>query len=135
MPDDYKAGKGRTLLIPSGTANDPNRKHLFVTLTNGCANNQHLLVSCCTLRENGSHDPSCVVEAGAHPFIKARSFVLYARPAHLHGVGITKCVGLANYIPREDCEQALLEKICEGLLASPMTPRWAKAYFDSNRNR
>ena len=135
MPDNYLPAKGSALLIPSGTVSNPDGKHLFVVLTNPCAAGQHLLVSVSSVKPGRAHDSTCLLEAAEHPFIEQQSYVFYARPRQIGHAGIIKCVGAGLYVAKEACEQAVLQKVCAGLSASPMTPRWAKEYYRVNQNR
>ena len=73
----YVPGRGKTLLIPSGTRKDPNKKHLFVVTTDACNSNQHLLVPICSIVANRHHDPACELKAGEHPFLAHDSYVAY----------------------------------------------------------
>lgn len=61
----YKKG---TLLIPTG-----NTKHLFVIVTDKCAESCHLLVNITSVRDGMEHDKTTIIEAGEHSFIKHRS--------------------------------------------------------------
>jgi hypothetical protein len=135
MPNEYKPAKGSALLIPSGTPANPSGKHLFVVLTNPCEGNQHLLVSISSIKPDRYCDPTCSLEVAEHEFIEQQSFVFYQRPKQLPHVGIVKCTKSGLYSPKKDCTAELLEKIRAGIIASPMTPRWAKEYFRINANR
>ena len=61
-----------TLLIPSGPRTDPNRKHLFILLTDptvdAAGRSFVLMVSLSTVRAGVPHDPTCILYAGDHPF-------------------------------------------------------------------
>lgn len=135
MPGNFVPIKGSTLLIPSGTAVNPAGQHLFIVLTNRCVQEQHLLVSISTVRANRPHDATCLIENGEHDFVQAQSYVLYAMPRQLPHIGIVKCVAGSLYFPKTDCSANLLQKICDGVSVSPMTPRWAKEYFRINCDR
>ena len=135
MLGDYTPTKGSTLLIPSGTSSNPDGKHLFFILTNPCAGNQHLLVSATSVKPARAHDPTCLLAAGAHPFIEHQSYIFYAGVKQLPHSGIIKCVSGTIYTPKEPCDPQLLERIRAGVTVSAMTPRWAKEYFRINGNR
>ena len=135
MPSDYDPSKGCTLLIPSGTASDPDAKHLFVVVTNRCDGGFHLLISVSSVKPNRIYDPTCLLEAGEHPFLDRQSYVFYAMPRQLGHAGMIKCVSTGLYVPKDSCTQAVLEKIRNGITASAMTPRWAKEYFRINSGR
>jgi hypothetical protein len=117
------------LLVPSGTKVDPDRKHLFITLTNACPRGFHLLVSLCSIKAGIFHDPTCELSPGMHPFITADSYILYSRPEQLAGARIVKCVEGWTYRPYGDMEAEALQTICNGLMASSFTPRWAKKFY------
>ena len=58
-----------TLLIPSGPAHDPDRKHLFIVLTDPTevleyTGKHSLLVGVVTLQTDLHHDATCVLYAG-----------------------------------------------------------------------
>jgi hypothetical protein len=66
------ARKNQTLLIPSGT-----KKHLFVVLSEAseaCPDDNVLLVSFSTIREERFYDRTCIVEPEEHPFINKPSY-------------------------------------------------------------
>jgi hypothetical protein len=134
-PGDYQPIKGCTLLIPSGPPLIPDGMHLFVVLTNPCDGKQHLLASISSVKEGISHDPTCVLEKDAHPWLDRQSYVFYAKVRQIPSAGLVKCVKSGLYIPKEDCDKAALKKICDGIIRSPMTPRWAKEYFRKNGHR
>ena len=133
--DEYQPSKGCTLLIPSGPPLIPDGMHLFVVLTDQCDGKQHLLTSISSVKEGRWHDPTCVLEEGAHPWLEHQSYVFYQRPQQLTHAGIIKCVKSGLYIPKENLDEAVLKKICAGVNDSAMTPRWAKEYFRQNGDR
>jgi hypothetical protein len=135
MPSSPRTLKGNCFLIPSGTLFHPGRHHLFVLLTNVCPANTHIAVSLSSIKPGVSHDSTCIVDPGEHPFIEVSSFVLYAKPQQLFRSGIAKSIGSRIYTAKEDCESVLLERIRAGLMSSPFTPRWAKDYFRMNGHR
>ena len=74
-PTPYRRG---TILVPSGPVHDPDKKHLFVVLTDPCPTaGDVLMVNVSTIRHG--HDPACKLFAGDHPFIRRDSFVEYVR--------------------------------------------------------
>jgi hypothetical protein len=110
MPDDYKPAKGCTLLIPSGTVADPDGKHWFVVATNPCDAGFHLLVSISSVMPNRVHDPTCLLEAGEHPFLNRQSYVFYRMPRQLGHGGIIRCASTGLYVPKESCTETVLKK-------------------------
>lgn len=122
----------QTFLIPAGPPEDPFRNHLFVTLTNLCSNNQHLLVPICSIVDGKFHDPACELLSSDYPhsFITRNSYVEYRRIVAHHHLHIEKCLNSGYFIPREDMSDELFNRIINGVLVSRFTPRWAKQYLD-----
>lgn len=121
-----------TLLLPSGTFEDPDKKHLFIIMTETCANGQQLLVPVCSIKTGVKHDAACELAAGCHPFIKKQSYVLYARSELTRTERLVKCVEGWVYTPKERLDNPVFEDVCVGLTKSIFTPRWAKKYFNEN---
>jgi len=131
MPN-YEPGRGKTLLIPSGTDNDPNRRHLFVVLTNPCAEGQVLLVSLSSVRDGVHHDPACIFEAGEHEFVRQRSFAAYRLARIERADHISRCVDGWLFTPRDAMDDALVQRMCEGLMLSDFAPVRIIRYYEAN---
>lgn len=123
-----------TLLIPSGTVSDPNKKHLFILLTDPVDNAETgtkdvLMVSVSTFRQGMPHDPTCKLYPGDHPFIKWESFVSYRtariEPAQKVQNGVTQGV----FIPQGTIDGAILARICQGLLDSRQAPPKMQTFY------
>lgn len=128
----YTPEPQNTLLIPSGTFESPDKKHLFIILTKACANSQHLIVSVSSIKEGIRHDDTCELEVGCHPFITKPSFIFYAKAERVRSAGLIKCVEGWVYTPKERLADDIFQRVCNGIDASPFTPRWAKKYFAEN---
>jgi hypothetical protein len=121
----YVARRGDTFLID--TSND---KHLFVVATDADRNGMHLLLSVSTVRPEARNiDRTCEIAAGAHSFIKKRSFVYYRKPEQRSASHIAKCVEGRSFAPKEPVAPELLERMCIGILTSVQSPRWAKDFY------
>lgn len=125
--------KRATLLLPSGPAEDPNRKHLFVVLSDpfDCPDGEKylLLVGLSSVPEIGNYDNSCILRPGDHPFIKHDSFVFYSK-ARIENAGkILRGVREGKLAPYETVSPEVFEKICQGVVSSPFTPPWFLRYF------
>jgi len=129
----YVVARGNALLIPSGTHSDPNRKHLFVVLTDACAAGAHLLVSLSSIKPNVFHDPACLVAAGEHPFVTVDSFVEYRLARTIDAAHIVKCVAGWVYTPREPVTPALLQRTCDGIEQTRFVPKRIHAYYMTNK--
>lgn len=122
----WQAVAGATVLIPSGPRGE---NHLFIVLNDpkpfagyggaACV----VLVNVTTLREGAERDDTCVLEAGCHPFVKQRSFVLY-RSARLEPQSrVEKLVKQGFFKPHHPVDEALLGQVRAGLKTSPFTKR------------
>ncbi len=117
--------KRATLLLPSGTDSEKDKKHLFILLTNpydnGVGEKPTLLVSVSTVKENFHHDPTCFLYKGDHPFIKSKSYVVYKKTriecANKLSRGIKKNV----FVAHEAMDQLIFCRICKGLEDSRFT--------------
>lgn len=119
---DYEPKKQGTLLLPSG----PNGMHLFIIINDKCQNNQHLLLSITTIREGVHHDATTVLEVGDHPFIRHPSFIY---PEQRRTDLIKKNVLNQLFIPKEDLEDAVFSRVCDGIEQSDFSPPWAIRYY------
>jgi hypothetical protein len=128
----YTPEPQNTLLLPSGTFESPDKKHLFVIMTKACADGQHLLLSVSSIKSEVKHDPTCELDAGCHPFVTKPSFVLYAKASRVRSDLLIKCVDGWVYTPKERLADDVFARVCTGVAASPFTPRWAKKYFTEN---
>lgn len=123
-----------TLLIPSGPAADPDRKHLFILLTDPCSDeagrNCVLMVSLSSIKSGLHHDPACILYAGDHPFIKKTSFVVYGK-ARLEIVDkVLNGVKRGLLVPQEPMDGAVFARICKGLEESRhMSPKLRAFYL------
>lgn len=126
--------KRATLLIPSGPADDPHRKHLFILLTDpvelaGADEKHVLLVSISTIKPELPHDPTCILHAGDHPFIKHKSFVSYRLTRLEEAKKITNGVKQGIFVPQGTIETDIFARICKGLLESRQTSAKLRAFF------
>jgi hypothetical protein len=121
--------KRATLLIPSGPVNDPDRKHLFVLLTDpteapGFQEKQVLLVNIATVPNDLPYDSTCILHPGEHRFIKHESYVYYAKARIEAANALLRGVKSGQLTHHEIMDQALVKRICDGLQHSPhTTPR------------
>lgn len=122
--------KKATLLMPSGPPGDPDRLHLWVVLTDPCSLEANLIVSISTIREGRFHDPACVLEPGDHRRITAPSWANFRMGRAIHCRVLVK--GEAAWLYRADAPvtDAVIEKLCAGLMESDHTPLRLKRYFE-----
>ena len=114
--------KRATLLIESGPANDPTRKHLFICLTDVFgSDNETLMVSVSTHRFGLPADETCHLFAGDHPFIKHKSFVEYGKARIYSADKLVKGERQGLFVAMDALESSIFARVCYGLEKSPST--------------
>lgn len=122
--------KRATLLIPSAAATDPNRKHLFVSLTDPQGiDKEILLVSVSSYRVGVTTDTTCRLFAGDHSFIKHDSVVDYANARIERSDKLVKGVNLGLFVAKDAMDSAIFARICHGLAQSRfVAPKFLRFY-------
>ena len=115
-----------TLLIPSGPPGDPDRKHLFILLTDPRADDRGtasvLMVSLSTIRQGVPFDRSCLLYPGDHPFVRRDSYVVYQR-ARLEAVdAVLRGVNSGQLVPQAALNGGVFATVCRGFEESRLTP-------------
>lgn len=121
----WQATAGATLLMPSGADGD----HLYVVLNEPKPFSTYgsqpcvVLVNVSTVRQGVRHDPTCLLDAGCHPFVKQDSYVVY-RSARIEQVSrVQRLVQQGLFKPHTPFEEGLLAVVKVGLRSSPFTTR------------
>ena len=118
--------RGRTYHLPSGTLAAPDKKHLFVILTEPDHDGDILAVS---LTSTIDKDQTCVLHKGDHPFINRVSYVNYYR---LEIVNERFFLSQAHN-KDEDMKDEILTNICDGLTISDFVePQFIGFYIKQN---
>jgi hypothetical protein len=116
---------GATVLIPSGPAHDPQRRHLFVILANPVAvdlQTQDLqvpVVSISKIIDGQPYDGTCVLYRGDHPFIVQASYVYYAMAFCILTAKLTQRIHAEECIPCAKLIPEVFERVLTGVLESP----------------
>ena len=119
-----------SILVPSGPAHDPDRKHLFIVLSDPVTDEKVvLLVSISSVKPDRWNDDSCLLYPGDHPFIKKNSFVDYSSARIEPGDKLLRGVKAGKLIPQDPVSDDVFERICAGVMASKRTPRNIKQFF------
>jgi hypothetical protein len=126
--------KRATLLIPSGPANNPDRKHLFVLLTDPIEapnfnGKQVLLANIASVPNRLPYDSTCILQPGEHRFIKHESYVYYAKARIEAANALLRGVKSGQLIAHEIMGQAIVQRICDGLQQSPHTTPRIQRFF------
>ena len=116
-----------TLLIPTGAAHDPDRKHLFIVLTDPAQvldfDEKHsLLVGVYSITPESRHDPACELYAGDHAFIRHKSYVHYARARIEPSQAILNGVKKGVFVQKDMLVEDIFARVCKGLVESRFTP-------------
>lgn len=123
----YEVRKGATLLVPSG----PSGNHLYVVVTEPDENDQVLVVTFCSIPEQGFHDATCEIHEG-HPFVTRPTYVNYRLSEIMTCAHIEKCVDGWVYTPKQSIDDdELMTRMRDGILDSELTPQRIQTYFQT----
>lgn len=124
-----------TLLYPSGPAQDPNRNHLHILLTDpiadplNCGKLCSLLASVSSVYPGIPHDPTCCLQSGVHQFIKHDSYVHYVESRVVEIAKLVSGVSQGLFIAKPLMDETIVNNICAGVLVSNSTPEKAKRFY------
>jgi len=119
-----------SILVPSGPPHDPDRKHLFIVVSDPVTD-EHLvlLVSISSVKPNIWNDESCLLYKGEHPFITKDSFVDYGYARIESAEKLLRGVESGKLVPHDPVSDDVFQRICQGLMASRRTPMDIKRFF------
>lgn len=121
-----------SLLIPSGPPHDPQKRHLFVCLTDPHGPlSEVAIVSISSARPDGRHDQTCRLFPGDHQFINRESFVDYRRARIIEASKLVNGVQSGLFDRRQPFEIGIFARICEGLQQSRYTERRIADFYRS----
>ncbi|ROT94033.1 hypothetical protein EB810_13185 [Altererythrobacter sp. FM1] len=123
-----------TLLMPSGPANDPWRKHLHIICTDPDEEGRQLLVPICSIR-NDFYDRTCELWAGAHSTVHHPSYVAYRHAALGRHDLLRIRVEERVLVPREDLNGQDFLRVTRGITISKHTPGKIKAHYTEVERR
>ncbi|WP_373413732.1 hypothetical protein [Ensifer aridi] len=106
--------------------------HLFAVMNDSCAEHQCLIINITSIKPHKSHDPTCVLEAGDHPFIQHPSYVLYRMAQTPRWSHIGRMVDLNYYLTRDDWGDEVFNRIAQGIYDSEETPLRIIRYAETN---
>jgi hypothetical protein len=124
--------KGSTFLIPSGPASDPDRMHLHVCVSDEVTVDDQrplahvIVVSVSSVIDGVYSDPACELDVGDHPFIRRRSYVVYAKALATDVSALRRLVEEDEVKIRDAVREDVLKRIISGLLLSRHTPNRIK---------
>lgn len=91
------------------------------------------MVMVTTIYPGRAYDGACVLDVGDHPFITHKSYMLYRMAETIRAEQIAKRIGQNYYIPKEDFESSVFNRIVAGLYGSENTKGRILKYAKSNR--
>lgn len=121
---------GATLLMPSGNQGN----HLYIALNDPCPFANYgpqpsvILVNLSSIRDGLPYDQTCVLPAGAHPFIKRDSFVFYKNARIEQETHVVQLVDRGVFGAHQPVSAAVLQTVKNGLYQSPFTKREFKQF-------
>jgi hypothetical protein len=125
-----------TLTIPSGPQGDPNRDHLHVLLTDPVgAERLLLLASVCSVKPGIPHDATCYLYPGDHEFVRRQSYVFYAQAIIVPEQKLLSGIRSGDFRGQEALSDALMARICQGLLDSRHTKPAIKTFYLSTQGQ
>lgn len=122
------AKKG-TLLITSGPAHDPERKHLHIVCCDPDEKGNVVIVSVCSARDDNKHDQTCLLQDFEHRFLSHESYVLYREAKITTGAALQAGVVQGVMIPHDPVNGQIFLRVKNGICRSPQTPRKVKNFM------
>jgi hypothetical protein len=95
--------------------------HLWFVITEPDENGFCVIVSLTTLRY--AKDQTVTLVPGDHPYISHASIILYAKPLIVEAQKLKTLIAAGTIQRHDDCTDALLKLIQQGVSASPFTPK------------
>lgn len=129
----WLAMRRATLLVPSGPAHDPLRKHLHIVMNDPYPDASQalkvLVVSVCSIPPNNIYDSSCSLFPGEHPFVVAPSYVLYQKAQLQDPVNLEAKVVAHEFVAKPILDANTFGYVVQGLQDSPYTAPYLLKYF------
>lgn len=120
--------KGDALLIPTNDGG----KHLYFVLNDPEKDPPHqvLLVNVTTYHQKHYEDSTCLLNSSDHPFLTHESYVAYSLCTQASKASIVRNINNGLHTLNQRATEALMEKIINGVYASPRTKQFAKDFLD-----
>ncbi len=99
----------------------PDDKHLYIILSDPSLDSSKIYVVNFTSWKSLA-DPSCIVCAGEHPFVKRKTWVYYRNPRMESAATMKIRFDTREFIPREPVSGSLLARILAGAASSKRVP-------------
>lgn len=97
--------------------------HLCVVISDPCVDRKHVaIVSLSTVRGIGSDEPTCILQAGAHSFVKHETFVAYRFARICVDADLERGISSGELQISEPVSEELLSDIRAGVAISDRVP-------------
>ena len=106
--------------------------HLFAVMNDPCQDGLCLLLMVTSIKEGRLFDSTCVLNVGDHEFIKHPSYIVYRLAYTAKATHIGNMVDKLLYIPKDDWDAAVFNRIASGIYASDQTSRGMSKYAAAN---
>jgi hypothetical protein len=117
-----------TLLIRSGPAGDPDRKHLFVLMTGAKGRGRQVLLVPITSR-NEKSDTTCTISAGEHEFVQHDSVVEFRHARVEFADTLVAGIARGEFVERAKVSESLFARIHDGFARSRFAKPFARAFL------
>lgn len=115
---------GQTILLPKP---GQTALHLWIVLfAPDPATHETVIVNLTSLRTHS--DTTAILQPGEHGFVQHPTIVFYADARLVDAKQLLALIKAGTFQSHQDCSAALLLKVQQGLLASPMTPQKVKLF-------
>ena len=127
-------GRGQAFLGEPDETSRGGIRHLNVVITNPDDENNVMVVPICTYREKDGRpfpgqDESCLLPAGSHPFIRAKSYVSYRNAKSVSLIDIFNGLSKGRLVRKEDFALCFVQDMQRGAEESPFLPRKLQRFF------
>lgn len=135
MRAPWVAVRRATLLIPSGPARDPDRKHLHIVLNDPYPDKNQdlkvLIVSVASTPASNLYDASCTLFPSEHPFIVNHSYVAYHRLDLVDPGLLEQKVQKNEFVAKPLLDEKFFAYVVQGLRDSPYVSPIYLRYFET----
>lgn len=133
----WSAARRATLLIPSGPAHDPDRKHLHIVLNDPFPDSTQaekvLVVSVTSIPLSNKYDASCTLFPGEHPFIVHNSYIAYHRLELVDPSLLESKVRARKFVAKPLLDDKFFDYVVVGLRDSPHVIPLYLRYFEASQ--
>ena len=123
---------GAAFLKTSGPSHDPNRKHLFIVVSQ-LRDGKVLLVSISSCRKGC--DTACILNVRDHQFITHQSFVAYHRTHSMNATELYDKLNSGEYQQQDSVGHRVLARILTGFKKTKSAPPLAYQYIPKQYKR